>query len=156
MTVTSHSALARSVLKISKRPVIAILSYHNISTSNDTAHTRTRKNTYHAVRLGSRHRHAPINPAPRPVNVLPREHPIDNPRDPVVHDVRAPAELRDRVVLDRLAEVAARLERDARCVAGRAEPGAGAHRDWVACVVDVGDVLRGGLWKRRIRREWTS
>ena len=59
----------------------------------------------------------------------------------MVHDVRAPAELRDRVVFDRLAEVATRLERDAHRVARGAEAGAGAYRD----VVDVCDLLRRWL-----------
>ena len=66
----------------------------------------------------------------------------------MVHDVRAPPQLHDRVILDRLAQVAPRLERDACCVAGRAEASAGAHRDGVAGVVDLGDVLGGRLERK--------
>ena len=66
----------------------------------------------------------------------------------MMNNIRAPAELRHRVVLDRPAEVAARLERDPRRVAGGAHACAGAHGDRVAGVVDVCDVLDGRLCVR--------
>ena len=101
--------------------------------------------THHTIRLRRCHGHAPLDPVARPVDVLLREH-VDERRDPVVDNVRAPAELRDGVVLDGLAEVAARLERDARGVARGAEPRASAHRDRIARIVDVRDVLGGWLY----------
>ena len=61
----------------------------------------------------------------------------------MVHDVRALAELRDRVVLDRPAQVAARLERDADPVARRHKPDAGGLRDPVAGMVEVRDMWHG-------------
>lgn len=140
-----HSARARSILKIPKRPVKAVLAYVRHGQHLPQHNVDMHRKAHHAVRLGSRDRHAPLDPVPRPVDILPREHPVDERRDPVVYDVRAPAELRDRVVLDRLAEMAARLERDAHRVARRPEAGAGAHRDGVPRVVDVRDVLGGWL-----------
>ena len=75
----------------------------------------------------------------------------------MVDDVRAPAELRHRVVPDRPPEVAARLERDPRGVACGAHARAGAHGDRVAGVVDVRDVLDGRLCEGgalEVRGKW--
>lgn len=64
-------------------------------------------------------------------------------------DVDRPAELVDCVVDDGLAEMAVRLEREARNVARRGCAGAGAHRDWIRRVINVGDARVVASWRER-------
>lgn len=68
---------------------------------------------------------------------------------PMRPDVDRPAELVDCVVDDGLAEMAVRLEREARNVARRGCAGAGAHRDWIRRVINVGDARVVASWRER-------